>query len=110
MKLLLDENLSQRIIPFIEPVYQGSTHVALVGLERANDQEVWEFARKEGYILVSKDSDFYDLSLLYGAPPQVVWIRHGNTGKATVVRALLDSAEKIQQLLFQEGVACVEIY
>jgi len=45
MKLLLDENLSRRIIPFLQTAYPDSTQITLVNLETASDQEVWEFAR-----------------------------------------------------------------
>ena len=38
MKLLLDENLSRRLIPFLQHDYPGSAQVALVGLEAATDQ------------------------------------------------------------------------
>ena len=43
MKLLLDENLSRRLIPFLQQDFPGSTQVALIGLERADDGEIWEF-------------------------------------------------------------------
>jgi predicted nuclease of predicted toxin-antitoxin system len=72
MKLLLDEQLSRRIVPFLQAAYPGSTQVALIGMERASDREIWEYARANGFAIVTKDSDFYDLSLVLGAPPQVV--------------------------------------
>ena len=59
MKLLLDQNLSPRLVRTIEAAYPGSTHVRLVGLRDADDAVVWEFARDHGFIIVSKDSDFH---------------------------------------------------
>lgn len=41
MKLLLDENLSRRIVPFLQDGYPGSSQVVLEGLERADDHVVW---------------------------------------------------------------------
>lgn len=35
MKLLLDENLSRRLIPFLQHDYPGSSQVVLLGLEAA---------------------------------------------------------------------------
>lgn len=84
MKLLLDENLSRRVVPFLQEAYPGSSQVALLGLETATDQQVWDYARRDGYVIVSKDSDFYDLSLLQGTPPQVIWIKTGNASKAAI--------------------------
>ncbi|MGB5598048.1 MAG: DUF5615 family PIN-like protein [Thiothrix litoralis] len=66
MKLLLDENLSRRIIPAIVDVYQESSQIALLGMESAADGEIWAYARQENYLLVTQDSDFHDLSALYG--------------------------------------------
>ena len=35
---MLDENLSRRIVPFIQDVYPDSTQVALIGLEQVDDK------------------------------------------------------------------------
>ena len=110
MKLLLDENLSRRILPFLQNDYPGSTQIALLGMERANDLEVWRYAKDNHYVIVSKDSDFYDLSLLYGTPPKVVWLKSGNVSKSAVTQLLLDNREKIESLLAQDEISCVEIY
>ena len=78
MKLLLDQNLSSRLVRTLEAAYPGSTHVRLVGLRDADDAVVWEFARANDFIIVSKDSDFHQRSFLFGFPPKVIWIRRGN--------------------------------
>jgi predicted nuclease of predicted toxin-antitoxin system len=57
MKLLLDENLSRRLIPFLQQDFPGSTQVALIGLERADDGEIWEFAKANGFVIVTRDAD-----------------------------------------------------
>ena len=78
MKLLLDQNLSPRLLRTLEAVYPGSSHVRLVGLREADDDVVWEFARDQDFIIVSKDSDFHQRSFVLGFPPKVIWIRRGN--------------------------------
>jgi len=45
MKLLLDENLSRRIIPFLQTAFPGSAQIALLGLESASDSEIWQYAK-----------------------------------------------------------------
>jgi len=40
MKLLLDENLSRRIAPFLQTAFPGSSQVTLVGLESKSDSEI----------------------------------------------------------------------
>ena len=78
MKLLLDQNLSPRLVRNLEAVYPGSSHVRVVGLRDADDAVVWEFAREHDFIIVSKDSDFHQRSFVFGFPPKVIWIRRGN--------------------------------
>lgn len=88
MKLLLDENLSPRLVQRLEPVYPGTTHVDLVGLHGKADAEIWEFARRESYTIVSKDNDFRQLSVLHGPPPKVVWLSVGNVGTDAIAELL----------------------
>ena len=79
MKLLFDENLSFRLVVSLADIFPGSLHVRDVGLLGAADRRIWEFAAEQGFILVSKDTDFYDRSVLYGVPPKVIWLRTGNS-------------------------------
>ena len=79
MKLLFDQNLSYRLVRKLEDLYPNSVHVRDVGLETADDADVWNYAKTNVLIIVSKDSDFYQRSLLYGHPPKVIWIRRGNS-------------------------------
>ena len=62
MKLLLDENLSRRVVPFILEAYPESTQIALLGMEQADDQAVWAYAKQNGFVIVTRDSDYLDLS------------------------------------------------
>ena len=78
MRLLFDQNLSDRLPLRLNDLYADAVHVALVGLERASDEEVWRYARDHDCVIVTKDADFRDLSLLHGFPPRVVWLRIGN--------------------------------
>jgi predicted nuclease of predicted toxin-antitoxin system len=75
VKLLLDQNLSRRLVAKIATCYSDSTHVAEVGLDNASDRTIWEWAGERDYVVVSKDTDFRQLAFLYGPPPKVVWLR-----------------------------------
>lgn len=79
MKLLLDQNISFRIANKIQDIFPGSGQVSELGLENSKDSQIWKFARENGYAIVTFDSDFYDLGLLQGASPKVIWLRLGNT-------------------------------
>lgn len=88
MKLLFDENLSSDLAQNLSSDYPGSSHVRDLGLKSATDLAVWERARVDGYTLVSKDSDFRQMSFLFGAPPKVVWIRLGNCSTEEILALL----------------------
>ena len=78
MKLLFDENLSYKLAELVSDIFPDSTHVRNVGLNSAEDPEVWKFAHDHRFVIVSKDADMHDRSLLFGFPPKVIWIRLGN--------------------------------
>ena len=59
-------------------LFPHSMHVRHVGLDRASNAEVWAYAAAHGFVIVSKDADFHQLSFLEGAPPKTVWLRRGN--------------------------------
>lgn len=58
--------------------FPGSLQLKSLGMMRSSDLEVWNYAKNEGFCIVSKDSDYYQLSILYGWPPKVLWLRFGN--------------------------------
>lgn len=60
MKLLLDENLSRRLVPSLQAVYPGSSQVDLLDLSGANDHAVWTYARAHDFAIVTKDDDYLD--------------------------------------------------
>jgi len=98
MKLLFDQNLSPELVLNLEDLFPNSTHVYAVNLDRAQDTEVYEYARREGFMLVTKDADFGDLNMLLGFPPKVVWIRRGNCSTETIGEILRRHYEDIANL------------
>jgi predicted nuclease of predicted toxin-antitoxin system len=88
MRLLFDENLSHKLAWLLEDIFPNSIHVREVGLEAADDPLVWEYAKDNGFILVSKDADMHQRSFLFGHPPKVVWIRLGNCSTSDVEKLL----------------------
>ena len=79
MKLIFDQNLSYKLVRRLEPLFPESTHVARVGLSEADDTEIWEYTRNNGYILVTQDTDFYEMGLIKEIHPKIIWLRTGNT-------------------------------
>ena len=96
MKLLFDENLSSRLVGALADQFPDSSHVNLVGLASATDQEIWAYARDHGFAVISKDDDFRSLSLVNGAPPKVIWLRIGNASTAGIEAFIRSALVKIR--------------
>lgn len=77
-------------------MFPGSEHVTRLDLQSATDAEIWSFAARHGYVIVSKDSDFRQLAFLHGPPPKAVWLRVGNASTATVLQLLVGHVESIE--------------
>ncbi|HEX8069205.1 MAG TPA: DUF5615 family PIN-like protein [Pyrinomonadaceae bacterium] len=88
MKLLFDENLSHKLVRLLADLFPDSAHVRDVGLKAADDPVVWEYAKHNGLMIVSKDSDRHQRSFVFGYPPKVVWVRLGNCSTSDVDRLL----------------------
>jgi len=89
VRLLFDQNLSPRLVRLLSDVYPDCTHTHLLGMDEAEDAEIWDFAAAEGWTVVSKDADFAQRSMRFGPPPKVIWIRVGNcsvTDSAALLR------------------------
>lgn len=99
MKLLLDANLSFRLVEALTDLYSHASHVRDVGLESAGDEVIWSFAQRNGYIIVSKDSDFRHLSFVYGAPPKVISIARGELSTSGVIQLLRAAHERIEMFV-----------
>ncbi len=97
MKLLFDQNLSHRLAVSLGAVYPACAHVRQVGLERADDEAVWNFARGQGFVIVSKDSDFHQRSFVLGFPPKVIWVRYGNCSTGQIERILSDHKDDVRR-------------
>lgn len=102
MKLLLDENLSDRIIDKIIDLYSDSQHVKTLGLLNTDDSLIWEFAKFNDFVIVSKDSDFHQRSLLYGYPPKFIYLRIGNSPTLKIVEILRNNFSVIVEFFNSE--------
>jgi len=98
MRLLFDQNLSPRLVERLEDLYPNSVHVLSVGLSKAMDVVVWDYALQNGLTIVTKDADFSELGTMLGFPPPVVWIRRGNCSTQEIETILRDHYDAIEKL------------
>ena len=96
--LLFDHNLSRKLPARLADVFPGSRAVSDFGLDRAPDAEIWAFARERGFTVVAKDADLYDIALLTGPPPLLVWIRVGNCSTDDIETLLRRRREAITEM------------
>ena len=89
MKLLFDENLSPKLPRLLAVKFPGSVHVRDLGFKGFADDSIWEYARANGFVIISKDSDFNQRSLFYGHPPKLIWLCLGNCSRADIVNLLV---------------------
>ena len=81
----------------------------MLGLEGANDSEIWQYAKDNGFVIVSRDSNFQERSLVAGHPPQVVCLKIPNHSKTVVLNILLDHHKEFEHALTEQNLACVEL-
>jgi len=109
MKLLFDENLSFKLCRQLNDLFPGSSHVRLLGLERADDRAIWDYAKANDLALVTLDADFVEMAGLLGPPPKVIRLRCGNQATSALETLLRDHAGLIVDF-GRDNSACLEIY
>ena len=99
MKLLFDENLSHKLVDRLIDLFPDSINVRDIGMKATVDVAVWDYAKNNCFMIVSKDADMHDLSLVLGKPPKVIWLRLGNC-----------STQQVEALLRREFNAIAQFY
>jgi predicted nuclease of predicted toxin-antitoxin system len=77
-------------------------------LRDAEDGEIFQQARQKGIVIISKDSDFVEMILRLGTPPQLLWITCGNVTNRRLQNLLAKLFPPGQELL-AKGEPIVEI-
>lgn len=108
-KRLLDQNISYKLVHKIREFYPDSSHVRLENLQNENDKVIREFALQNNFNIVIFDIDFYEMSLVYGYPPKVIWLRCGNKSTKIIEKLLTDNFNKIIDFLDTDKYACLEL-
>ena len=95
MKLLLDQNLSFKLVPSLSYAFPGTQHVRDFGLTGDDDEAIWRFAAENDFTIVSKDLDFLHRAIVRGCPPKIILVRLGNCATAQIEKRILEEAEEI---------------
>lgn len=112
MKILFDQNISYRLIKSIKNRFPEAASIRELGLENATDIQIWDFAHKNGYSIVTFDADFYELSMLKKKPPKIIWLRTGNTSTENLIQLFLNKHDIISEFINNDDlkdIGCLEI-
>jgi predicted nuclease of predicted toxin-antitoxin system len=110
MKLLFDQNLSPKLVNGLADIFPGSNHVFYLGMDESEDTEIWQYAKQNGFVLVTRDADFGDLSVLRGFPPNVIWIRRGNCSTKDIEGMLRENYDAIASLGQDEFTGMIPLF
>lgn len=110
MALLFDQNISYRILKDNLEFFPNSKQVKELGLQGKQDQIIWQYSKKNGFAIVTFDSDFVDLSILYRFPPKVIWLKLGNTSTKNIASELVTRKTVIEEFILnqEEGVLKID--
>ena len=103
IKLLFDQNLSPSLVNRLADLYPNSNHLYNLGLDTAEDSIVWQYARENNFIVVTKDADFSELISIRGFPPKVIWIRLGNCKTNDIENIIRSHSQEIEQLSIDDN-------
>ena len=109
MNLLLDQNISFRVVQLISSAFENVKQVKQIGLTDALDVQIWDYAFKHGYSIITFDSDFIELSNLKGFPPKIIWLRLGNSSNLKIANKVLSKSAEIAEFLLRTDLAFLEI-
>jgi len=99
MKFLVDANLPPKLVGWLRACGHEAQHVEDLNFLTATDSRIWEAAKAAEFVVVSKDFDFYDRAILFGAPPQVLHFDLGNTSNKKLLEILGSAWKEIEEAL-----------
>jgi predicted nuclease of predicted toxin-antitoxin system len=110
MKLLFDQNISFRILRLLPEDFAACRQVRSVDLNDCNDVEIWRFAKQNGFTVVTFDADFFDISILRGFPPKIIWLRTGNLTTSEIAERIILNSLNIASFIDNPDQSCLEIF
>ncbi len=96
MKLLLDHNISPRLIAKLEAEFGTMAHVDRLGMSKATDISIWNYAKEHNFVIVTKDKDFLERSSLMGHSPKIIHLSLGNCSVQDVADLLAGQSGQIK--------------
>lgn len=110
MRLLFDQNVSFRVVKQLKSNFPDAVGVKEVGLMNADDFQIWEYAQRHDYTVVTFDKDIPAIGAVRGFPPKIIWLRTGNLSNGAVVALFLERTEQFAQFIANGRKGCLLVY
>ncbi len=107
MKFLIDNNLSHKLVGYFATVFPDSEHVRTVLSVQAPDSKIWNYAGRNGFVILTKDNDFDEFSQLYGCPPKVVHLICGNRATAFIAELVQSHTNELLEFGTADAENCL---
>ena len=104
MKLLLDFNLSPKLVPLLGSLFPGTIHAQMTDLRAdAEDIVIWQYAKRENFAILTADSDFLILTNRFGQPPKLIRLEGMNYRTRQAAAVLQRSALRMAEFAKSEA-------
>ena len=110
MKLLLDQNISYKLIKPLSKLYEEVVQVSRLGMGQTTDAMVWQYALTYGYTIVTHDAYFAERNALTGFPIKVIWLRCEDTSTDNLLRVLSENLQAITAFHADASRSCLEFF
>lgn len=111
VKLLFDANILYRLVKKLIKDYPACVHVSKTELSiPALDDEIWNWAKNNDFVIVTNDDDFNNLSQLYGFPPKIIILRTGNQSTDFIAELFQNRIETIIDFINDNELGILEIF
>ena len=109
MKFLIDNNLSFKLVQPLQNYFPESSHIRNELSIDADDLSIWNFARDNGFIILTKDNDFDERSQLEGCPPKIVHLICGNQITFYILNLITSNKSEIEQFDIDKEICILKI-
>ena len=110
MRLLFDQNISFRVVRQLKIELPNSIGVSEVGLLNADDFDIWEYARKHEYDIVTFDRDIPNIGNVRGFPPKIIWFRTGNLNNQAIINLFVERMSEFSDFVANGQKGCLMVY
>ncbi|WP_254448607.1 DUF5615 family PIN-like protein [Spirosoma rhododendri] len=110
MRFLFDQNISYRVVKQLKVTLPDSVGVREVGLLDADDFAIWEYAKREDYVVVTFDKDIPMIGAVKGFPPKIIWLRTGNMSNQALISLFTARLSEFVDFNTRQNKGCLLVY